>query len=70
MAAAPPIKGVKQNGPKTASKFTDGASDEFEFGGSVGAMMLIIGFPLLMWYMWIGATYYDGMLPLPKFNQT
>lgn len=23
-------------------------------------------FPLLMWYMWIGATYYDGHLPWPQ----
>lgn len=28
------------------------------------------GFPLLMWYMWIGATYYDGHLPMPEANQT
>lgn len=27
---------------------------------------MMIGFPLLMWYMWIGATYYDGHLPLPN----
>jgi delta24(24(1))-sterol reductase len=24
---------------------------------------MMIGFPLLMWYMWIGATYYDGKVP-------
>ena len=23
----------------------------------------MLGFPLLMWYMWIGATYYDGKFP-------
>ncbi|KAJ5382371.1 Ergosterol biosynthesis ERG4/ERG24 [Penicillium concentricum] len=45
-------------------------SDEFEFGGSLGALALMIGFPLLMWYMWIGATYYDGKLPLPKDGET
>ena len=48
---------------------TDGASDEFEFGGSLGTLLLMTGFPILMWYMWIGATYYDGMLPLPEPNQ-
>ncbi|KFY02977.1 hypothetical protein O988_01746 [Pseudogymnoascus sp. VKM F-3808] len=48
----------------------DGASDEFEFGGSLGAASLMVGFPLLMWYMWIGATYYDGQFPLPDANQT
>ena len=26
----------------------------------------MVGFPLLMWYMWVGATYYDGHLPLPQ----
>lgn len=33
-------------------------------------MLLMTGFPVLMWYMWIGATYYDGMLPVPESNQT
>ncbi|KAF2861450.1 Delta(24(24(1)))-sterol reductase like protein [Piedraia hortae CBS 480.64] len=35
----------------------------FEFGGSWGVSAMMIGFPLLMWYMWIGATYYDGKFP-------
>jgi delta24(24(1))-sterol reductase len=51
-------------------KYTDGESDEFEFGGSLGAALLMIGFPLLMWYMWIGATYYDGHFPVPNADQT
>ncbi|KAB8244796.1 ergosterol biosynthesis ERG4/ERG24 family-domain-containing protein [Aspergillus flavus] len=34
---------------------TDGSSAEFEFGGSFGAALLMTSFPLLMWYMWIGA---------------
>ncbi|KAK2015271.1 ergosterol biosynthesis ERG4/ERG24 family protein [Colletotrichum eremochloae] len=46
------------------------ASGEFEFGGSIGALSLMIGFPLLMWYMWIGATYYDGKLPMREEGQT
>jgi delta24(24(1))-sterol reductase len=50
-------------------KYTDGESDEFEFGGSCGAASLMIGFPLLMWYMWIGATYYDGQFPTPETDQ-
>ncbi|KAI1800683.1 ergosterol biosynthesis ERG4/ERG24 family-domain-containing protein [Daldinia bambusicola] len=40
-------------------------SGVFEFGGSFGTLALMIGFPILMWYMWIGATYYDGKAPLP-----
>lgn len=45
-------------------------SGQFEFGGSLGALALMIGFPLLMYYMWIGATYYDGKLPLPVAGQS
>lgn len=40
-------------------------SGHFEFGGLWGVAALMIGFPLLMYYMWIGATYYDGHLPTP-----
>lgn len=38
-------------------------SSEFEFGGSLGTATMMICFPILMWYMWIGATYYDGKFP-------
>lgn len=44
-------------------------SGVFEFGGTAGVLSMMIGFPLLMWYMWIGATYYDGKLPLPEQGQ-
>lgn len=60
----------KPNGSLAATDYKDGATDEFEFGGSFGAASLMIGFPLLMWYMWIGATYYDGQLPLPSEGQS
>ncbi|EEH45932.1 uncharacterized protein PADG_02082 [Paracoccidioides brasiliensis Pb18] len=45
-------------------------SGHFEFGGSLGCLIMMIGFPLLMYYMWIGATYYDGQLPLPEEGQS
>lgn len=48
----------------------DGSSDEMEFGGSFGTGALMLGFPLVMWYMWIGATYYDGQLPMPGPNES
>ncbi|KAK5728028.1 C-24(28) sterol reductase [Elasticomyces elasticus] len=35
----------------------------FDFGGSFGVTAMMLGFPTLMWYMWIGATYYDGNFP-------
>lgn len=38
-------------------------SGEFEFGGSLGTGAMMIFFPVLMWYMWVGATYYDGKFP-------
>lgn len=31
---------------------------------------MMVGFPLLMYYMWIGATFYDGKLPLPMATQS
>lgn len=45
-------------------------SGEFEFGGTLGVSAMMIGFPLLMWYMWIGATYYDGKFPTPTAGQS
>ncbi len=45
-------------------------SGHFEFGGSWGVSAIMIGFPCLMYYMWIGATYFDGHLPLPQEGQT
>lgn len=35
----------------------------FDFGGSFGVTAMMIGFPALMYYMWVGATYYDGAFP-------
>ncbi|PYH89756.1 Delta(24(24(1)))-sterol reductase [Aspergillus ellipticus CBS 707.79] len=45
-------------------------SGHFEFGGSFGVLSMMIGFPLLMYYMWIGATYYDGKFPRPVEGQS
>lgn len=45
-------------------------SGVFEFGGSLGTLAAMIGFPTLMYYMWIGATYYDGKLPLPAEGES
>lgn len=67
---APTEKSAEAAVEKQVPKFTDGESDDFEFGGSLGVTALMITFPLLMWYMWIGATYYGGQLPLPAPGQT
>ncbi|PBP16858.1 C-24(28) sterol reductase [Diplocarpon rosae] len=45
-------------------------SGHFDFGGSVGVTAMMIGFPLLMYYMWIGATFYEGKLPRPAADES
>ncbi|CAL5872338.1 uncharacterized protein PFLUO_LOCUS6600 [Penicillium psychrofluorescens] len=45
-------------------------SGHFEFGGSLGVLSMMIGFPMLMYYMWIGATYYNGKFPRPAEGQS
>lgn len=54
----------------TPNNYKIDESGHFEFGGSLGCLSMMIGFPLLMYYMWIGATYYNGRLPLPEEGQT
>ncbi|EAW13278.1 c-24(28) sterol reductase [Aspergillus clavatus NRRL 1] len=44
--------------------------EEFEFGGAPGVALLMLGFPGLMYYMYIGAVFYGGHLPTPDANQT
>lgn len=72
---------IRDRGPKAKPTDTDNSSpaeidyegvplNHFEFGGSFGTGALIIGFPLLMWYMFVGAKYYDGKPPLPSDDQT
>lgn len=68
------------NGHAKKPKFVDGwaegmdpkkdYSGDFEFGGTPGVLALMIGFPLLMYYMWIGATYFDGQAPLPDSGES
>jgi delta24(24(1))-sterol reductase len=45
-------------------------SGHVDFGGSFGVGAMIVGFPTLMYYMWIGATFYDGKFPTPAQDQT
>lgn len=66
--------------PIKARKFVEGwevgtdpkidTSGHFDFGGSFGVTAMMIGFPLLMYYMWIGATFYDGKFPTRLPGQT
>ncbi|KAI4266308.1 MAG: hypothetical protein LQ337_008830 [Flavoplaca oasis] len=48
----------------------DGSNDPLEFGGTPGVCAIMTVFPILMYYLWIGATYYDGHLPWPAKDQS
>jgi delta24(24(1))-sterol reductase len=77
------VNGSSTNGTAkkvdTESKVVDGWEEgkdpkidytgHFDFGGSWGVSAMIIGFPLLMYYMWIGATFYNGKFPTPAYGQ-
>ncbi|KAJ5216917.1 C-24(28) sterol reductase [Penicillium chermesinum] len=77
-AATP--KSKSKAGQKSASRVVDGweegldpridYSGHYEFGGSAGVTAMMIGFPLLMYYMWIGATYYNGKFPTRAEGQS
>ncbi|KAH3679642.1 hypothetical protein WICMUC_000874 [Wickerhamomyces mucosus] len=43
---------------------------EYEFGGPAGVIGMAVGFPALMWYMWIGVEFYNGQFPLPEEGQS
>lgn len=38
----------------------------YEFGGPLGVTAMMIGFPILMYYLWICLVFYDGQLVRPK----
>ncbi|ORY19711.1 hypothetical protein BCR34DRAFT_620737 [Clohesyomyces aquaticus] len=59
----------KEQRKKNANPAID-TSGRFEFGGSLGVSAMMIGFPALMYYMWIGATFYGGKFPTPADDQS
>jgi delta24(24(1))-sterol reductase len=40
--------------------------ESYEFGGPWGVTAVMIGFPLLMYYLWICLWFYDGQLVYPN----
>ncbi|VEU20624.1 DEKNAAC101466 [Brettanomyces naardenensis] len=42
----------------------------YEFGGPAGALGMMIGFPQLMYYMWISQRFYGGKLAAPLPDQS
>ncbi len=45
-------------------------SGDLEFGGPVGMTAMMVGFPLLMYFMWIGTVFYDGRIPRPAKDES
>lgn len=43
---------------------------EYEFGGPLGNLSMMIGFPLLMWYMWACYYYNGSQFIYPEANET
>ncbi|KAH7116881.1 ergosterol biosynthesis ERG4/ERG24 [Dendryphion nanum] len=80
MSRAANSKNMAVNGSATESKkFAPmdlqkwGPSDtsgENEFGGPIGMLAMMAGFPLLMYFMWIGAIFYDGQIPKPTKDES
>lgn len=78
--STPKSKSKSKSKSKNASRLVDGweegldpkvdYSGHYEFGGSLGVLSMMIGFPLLMYYMWIGATYYNGKFPTREEGQS
>lgn len=61
--------GTHANGkPKNPDHRIDD-SEEFEFGGPWGTGFVMVFFPILMWYLWVGQKYYNAQLPLPKAGE-
>lgn len=48
----------------------DDTSGRSEFGGSWGMLAMMVGFPALMYYMWIGTVFYNGQFPQPAEDES
>jgi delta24(24(1))-sterol reductase len=57
-------------GTETKKQDSPDASGHTEFGGSWGMLAMMLGFPALMYYMWLGAIFYDGHLLTPAHDET
>jgi delta24(24(1))-sterol reductase len=50
----------------TDSQRSHASASSWEFGGPVGVTAMMLGFPLLMYYLWMCCWFYDGQLAHPK----
>jgi delta24(24(1))-sterol reductase len=46
------------------------SSGRFDFGGSFGTASMMILFPILMYYLWISATFYGGNLQTKRRSES
>ena len=44
---------------------TEPIDSRWEFGGPWGVTAMMVGFPILMYYLWICLWFYDGQLVFP-----
>ncbi|EPE30115.1 hypothetical protein GLAREA_12838 [Glarea lozoyensis ATCC 20868] len=70
LSKSPTVGSTDSEKPGAQSALEVDLASHYEFGGPWGVSAMMIFFPLLMYYMWIGATFYDGKLPLPRSQQS
>jgi delta24(24(1))-sterol reductase len=72
----PALKAINLNAKTVVNRWqpekdpTINLSGHFEFCGSWGTGAMIFGFPLLMYYRWIGVAFYGGKFPVPTPTQS
>lgn len=60
---------MNEESPLTDNGYLAKEDIEWDFGGPAGALGMMVGFPLLMWYMWLSAEFYGGKPAWPH-NET
>lgn len=56
--------------PKKAVNYKVDDSGEYEFAGPWGVFIVMVGFPIMMYYFWVGQVYYDSHFPWPKADES
>lgn len=63
---------LNERGPQLdkASRYLKPEEIEWDFGGPPGVTAMLVGFPSLMYYMWISAEFYNGKPAWPTEDQS
>ena len=67
------MSGAKQEERKPflpQGKYLKPEEIEYEFGGMVGVIGMLVGFPALMYYMWLSAEFYKGKPAWPADGES